>query len=180
MSVPNNLTRSDSYRLGRLDQIAILLLLCILAGCSPKTQTRTWSLNTAVRDTWGSKESSPEDCVEIVNKLIAPGTGRESIEELLGPGGKWVHFHGPSLTYLHGDTNPPADTGYFESWQLQYSVKGKLVILLFKPYFDRPQPAFGFTTAVLGTSGQATVTSLAGKGVVTGKGVKPTGKGVTH
>jgi hypothetical protein len=134
--------------------VGAALSLLAQTGCTPKQSNTSPLTPNPILAVWQSPEASPEDCVTAVNRWIALGTDRADVERLLGTNGEWGRAHGPFVAYLDG--NPPADMGYLELWRLTYNVKGKLLILNFKPSPGTLPPTFRFDYAVLGAIGEMT------------------------
>lgn len=158
MVIPDT-SRELNRALWAIPSGALLLMIAMLIGCGPRTE-RTPSREEALIAVWQSKEAAPQDQVEAVNKLIAPGTKGAVAERLLGRGGVWVHSHGSYVGYIKPTGNVPGNGEIIDQWALEYKKPGGVVRLLFQSDPEKPQSEFPFLRAVLATYG----TNLPSKG----------------
>jgi hypothetical protein len=142
----DTLRRSRGLR--AIAKSTLWLIAAVVVGCGPRTEHVSSRQNGLVA-AWQSSEVAPEQQVDLVNRLIAPGTKDDVAKRLLGPGGVWVHTHGAYVGDLSKDGIIPGNGQLLEEWALEYKTAGRAVRLLFDPLPGKANCEFSFVRAVL-------------------------------
>jgi hypothetical protein len=107
------------------------IVLVLLCGCLQRSGDDPLTI-------WQSTNSTPEQRMEAVNKLIAPGATDVEAERILGSHGRWTHFHGPRLA-LHPEQRVIEE--HADEWSMEYQCPGGFVALFFEHRSTNAEPA---------------------------------------
>src|SRR6266496_3259879 len=119
---------------------SIIVVACIACGCSSRE---------AYLRKWYSPNSTAEERVVAVSKLVPIGATKPEVERILGLHGSWSHWHGPSREFrLENKALVPKPTEDYDEWTLEYPIAGGTVEIFFQNVGGGPA-AFRFVRAAI-------------------------------
>ncbi len=104
-----------------------LSVLVLLIGCNGQ-QVRKDYLTV-----WRSPTSTPGERMDAVTNLFLVGQTRKEVMRILGSGGEWTHWHGPSFIVVPvGSGFKVEETHDHDYWTLEFKVPGGSAALFFQ------------------------------------------------